>query len=247
MTREIDVIILSNANTDKLRSVTENCITSLLNSENPEEVCLNIIVIESYKAAPPYNFAQTRTIYPRAAFGYHKYMNIGIRQTQSPYVCIANNDLLFQKGWASAILKAFDSDSKLKSACPLCPVHHPTLNIFPNTGIRKGYEVRYEVAGWCILFERSILKITGKLDEGFKFWFADNDYANTLQKHGIQHALVTDSLVEHLESKTLLTKDEKEQFMLTKGERFYFEYKWGERSWFSYINRERKKFFEKLF
>ncbi len=247
MTKEIDVIILSNAYTDELRKVTEDCLRSLLESESPQEIFFNVMLIESHKSAPKYDFAQTKTIYPKASFGYHKFMNIGIKQTQSPYVCIANNDLLFHKGWASAILKAFDSDPQLQSACPVCPVHHPTLDIYPFSGIRKGYEVRYEVAGWCILFERSILKTIGKLDEGFKFWFADNDYANTLQKYGIQHALVTDSVVEHLESRTLLTKDEKDQLMLTQGERFYFEYKWGERSWLSYINRERKKFFKKLF
>jgi GT2 family glycosyltransferase len=247
MKREVDIIILSKASSKELREVTENGIQSLLDSEDPRQVMLNILVIESDKAAPVYDFPQTRTIYPKTSFGYHKYMNIGIRESSSPYVCIANNDLLFHKGWATAILNAFDADPGLKSACPICPVHHPTLDIHPHTGIRKGHEVRYEVAGWCILFQRSILKITGELDERLKFWFADNDYAYTLMKHGIQHALVTDSLVEHLESRTLLTKDEKDQFMLTQGERFYFEYKWGERSWFSYINRERKKFFKKLF
>lgn len=89
-----------------------------------------------------------------------------------------------------------------------------------------------------------MLKVTGKLDESYKFWFADNDYANTLQKHGIVHALVTNSHVEHLESITLKTKNVKEQHKLTQGERFYYEYKWGGRSYLSYLNYKRKMFFE---
>jgi GT2 family glycosyltransferase len=243
MTKEVDVIILSKASSEHLRNITENAIRSLLGSEDPKKIFLNILVVESEKDAPVYHFPQTKTIYPKTKFGYHKYMNIGIKQSASPYVCIANNDLIFNKGWATSILNAFDADPDLESASPLCPVHHPTLDIHPQSGIRKGHEVRYEVAGWCIFFKRSILKKIGMLDEKFVFWYADNDYANTLIKYGIQHALVTDSIVEHLESKTLQTKDEKAQILLTKGERFYYEYKWGARSWFSYINYERKKIF----
>jgi GT2 family glycosyltransferase len=85
-----------------------------------------------------------------------------------------------------------------------------------------------------------MLKTTGKLDPAFKFWFADNDYSNTLRKHGLKHALVTSSLVDHLESQTLKTKTTTEQMLLTSKERFYYEYKWEGRSFFSYLNRVRK-------
>jgi hypothetical protein len=90
-----------------------------------------------------------------------------------------------------------------------------------------------------------MLKTTGKLDPAFKFWFADNDYSNTLQKFGLKHALVTSSIVDHLESRTLKTKTTTEQLELTSRERFYYEYKWGGRSYFSYLNRVRK-FYKEL-
>ncbi len=237
---QIDVVILSYAGSTELQKVTENCVESLLQSEKPNHIRFNMIVIESMKSLKPFQYTGTTTVYPRQKFGYHRFMNIGIKMANNPYVCICNNDLVFYPGWASEILKAFDSDPQLMSTSPACTIHHPTYGIALNSGTYYGYEVRKELVGWCIFFKREMLKTTGRLDTAFKFWFADNDYANTLEKHGIKHALVTSSHVDHLESRTLKSKSDKEQLELTSRERFYYEYKWGGRSYFSYLNRLRK-------
>ncbi|MBB2146440.1 glycosyltransferase [Pedobacter sp. LMG 31464] len=234
----IDVIILSYAKTDALKLMTEQSIQSLIDSEDASEVSFNIIVIESNHDLKPYQYPNTNTVYSDKKFGYHKYMNTGINMSENPYVCICNNDLLFHPKWATEILKAFDQDSSIQSASPLCSIHHPLITgIEPNSGVYIGYEVRREITGWCLFFKRSILKKTGLLDEKFTFWYADNDYANTLKKHSINHALVTSSIVDHLESKTLKTFNQEEQLKMTAMERFYFEYKWEGRSYFSYLNR----------
>jgi GT2 family glycosyltransferase len=238
--KKIDIVILSYAGTDTLKKITSQCVESLLHSENPAEIEFNVIVIESMKSLKPFQYPGTKTIYPRRKFGYHRYMNIGIEMSGNPYVCICNNDLIFYPRWASEILKAFEKDASLMSASPACTVHHPAMGFELDSGNYYGYEVRKELIGWCILFKRSILKTTGKLDPGFKFWFADNDYSNTLKKHGIKHALITSSHVDHLESRTLKTKNDVEQRELTSRERFYYEYKWEGRSYFSYLNRLRK-------
>jgi GT2 family glycosyltransferase len=237
---EIDVVILSYARDEQLQKVTLDALESLHHAENPSDIRFNVIVVESNKQLKPYQYPYSKTIYPWQRFGYHRYMNIGINMTKSKYVCIANNDLLFHKGWAMEILKAFESDPDLQSVSPACSIHHPEHGIALNNGLLYGYEVRKELVGWCILFKRDMLKITGKLDPAFKFWFADNDYANTLEKYGLKHALVTSSIVDHLESRTLKTKSTKEQLELTSRERFYYEYKWKGRSYFSYLNNIRK-------
>lgn len=242
---EIDIIILSFAGNDALKKITENAVKSLLESENPAYIKFNVIVIESMKTLKPFQYPGTTTIYPWQKFGYHKYMNIGIGMSRSPYVCICNNDLVFYPNWASKILAEFEQDKALMSACPACTVHHPENGIDLNSGVYYGYEVRKELVGWCIFFKRDMLTITGKLDPAFKFWFADNDYGNTLEKHGLKHALITSSHVDHLESRTLKTKSDKEQRELTSRERFYYEYKWGGRSYFSYLNQIRK-FYKQL-
>lgn len=233
----IDIIILSYAKTEELKQLTEQTITSLINSENQTQIRFNVIVIESNHALRPYQYNHTETIYSNKRFGYHRYMNIGIRRSSNAYVCICNNDLLFHKNWCSEILRAMEKDDSIQSASPSCSIHHPSIGINLNTGIYRGYEVRREVTGWCLFFKRNILKKIGKLDENFKFWYADNDYANTLKKHAIKHALVTSSIVDHLESKTLKTFNKEEQLKMTTNERFYYEYKWEGRSYFSYLNR----------
>ncbi|MEO6287839.1 MAG: glycosyltransferase [Dyadobacter sp.] len=242
---EIDIIILSYARNEELKKITLDGIDSLAKSEDPEKIKFNIIVIESNKSLKRYQYPHSKTVYPWKRFGYHRYMNIGIGMTKSKYVCICNNDLIFHQGWATEILKAFDADTELYSASPACSIHHPEQRIALDGRVHYGYEVRKELIGWCLFFKRDMLKITGKLDPSFKFWFADNDYSNTLQKYGLKHALVTSSIVDHLESRTLKTKTTTEQLELTSRERFYYEYKWGGRSYFSYLNRVRK-FYKEL-
>lgn len=242
---KIDVIILSYANSPQLRKVTEDGIKSLLDSEDPQKIYFNILVIESCPSAQPFDFNQTTTYFPKSKFGFHKNFNFGIKKSNNPYVCLANNDLIYSKGWATAILKGMREEPESWSASPLCPTHHPAkgIGIQPNSGLYHGYKVRWEVAGWCLFFDRRMLNKTGLLDEKFTFWYADNDYANTLKKYKINHVLVTNSIVEHLESKTLRSKDPETQHIMTVAERYYFEYKWGERSWISYMNYKRKKLF----
>ncbi|GAB3651360.1 hypothetical protein GCM10028791_19970 [Echinicola sediminis] len=237
---EIDIIILSYAKDEALKEVTEKAVKSLNKSEIGRPIKFNTIIIESEKALSPYQYPNSKTIYPKKKFGYHKYMNIGIEMTKSSYVCICNNDLIFHENWASEILKAFKSNTDVVSASPACSIHHPSHDIQLYSGNHFGYEVRKELVGWCLFFKRSMLKKTGMLDPNYKFWYADNDYSNTLKKHGLKHFLVTSSIVDHMESRTLNTKSEEEQRKLTQRERFYYEYKWEGRSYFSYLNRLRK-------
>jgi GT2 family glycosyltransferase len=237
---EIDIIILSNAINEDLRSTTEQAIESVLASEDPTYILFQIILIESNSKAQPYHYPQTNTIYPNSKFGFHKFLNIGIKNGKAPYICLCNNDLIFSKGWASNILKAMEQDPNLQSASPACSIHHPQNNIPLNSGVYYGYEIRKELVGWCIFLKRNVIKEIGYLDEGFNFWYADNDYAKTLEKHGVKHALVSNAIVDHLESRTLQTKDQEIQYQLTQGSRFYYEYKWENRSYLSYLNWKRK-------
>ena len=58
------------------------------------------------------------------------------------------------------------------------------------------------LTGWCIFTRRSLFDKIGLLDERFEFWYADRDYGKTLLKHGVKHALISSSIVEHLGSKS---------------------------------------------
>lgn len=228
-TTEIDIIVLSYAQNEELRFITEQCINSLLASEESTEIKFNVVVIESNQQMSPFQYNGTITIYPVQEFSYNSFLNIGIEMTGSKYICLCNNDLIFHRSWATNILKAFNKYYDLSSASPICSIHHPEMGFELNNGVYTGYRSRYEVAGWCLFLKRDVFRIIGKLDENYKFWCADNDYSNMLSVSGLGHALISDSIVDHLDGITLsrLTRERQEE--LTAGEFFYFEKKWHHR------------------
>ena len=226
---EIDVIIISYAQTEELKNVTLRCLNSLIESEDPAIIKFNVVVIESEKSLKPYQYLNSSTIYPESPFSYNKYLNIGINLTSAPYVCACNNDLIFHRNWATELLKPMKQFVDLYSASPICPTHHKKMGYKLDEGIVRGYRIRYEVSGWCILMKRSLFKITGLLDSNYLFWFSDNDYVNTLFALKLNHVLVTSSVVDHLESKTLNEQTQEREDELTNKEITYYKKKWDPR------------------
>lgn len=203
----IDIIILSNGKSEALRKVTEDCIESVHNSE--AEIKFNVLVLEQSDIT----YSNATTIKREAPFNYNEYMNYGVSVTSNNYVCLCNNDLIFEKGWATNIIAAMNKH-ELLSASPLCTIAQG--HRFPQDGrVHFGYRNRWEMSGWCIMTNRKLYDIIGKIDEDFKFWFADNAYTEQLQKFGVKHALVSNSIVRHLGSKTLQTLDREEHNAFT--------------------------------
>jgi GT2 family glycosyltransferase len=225
----IDIIILSYAKDEHLKSLTIQTIATLLASEDPEKIHFNVIVVESNKALQPYQFENSTTIYPAEKFGFHKYLNIGIKLTSSPYVCLCNNDLIFHKGWASEILNAMDNDPAMLSAVPYCPNFHKKEGFPLNAPPFEGYFG--VLIGWCIFVKREIFDIIGMLDENLVFWYCDYDYSNTLEKYKVKNCLISTSVVTHLGSESIISVDSKEHKRLTQIPRFYFSYKWHHHSY----------------
>lgn len=234
---KVDIVILSYAKNIQLQRVTQNALASLRASEDVKNIQFDILVIESNKSLQPFTYPDTTTIYPHEPFNFNKYLNIGLKATHNPCICFCNNDLLFHPGWASAILGQFNSDPELMSASPVCSILHPTLNILPNTGNYYGYNVRKEIAGWCFFVKRGLFNTIGLFDEHFKFWFADGDYAKTLQKFNFKHALVTNAIVDHLDGISTAELDAKDKSALTSEQYWYFQYKWQHRNILLYFYR----------
>lgn len=225
---DINIIILSYGKTEKLKAITQNCIDSLISSEDPAKIKFNILVIESEKSLAPYQYPNSTTIYPDTTFGFNKYLNIGIKSTSNKYVCLCNNDLLFHKNWATEILKAMNNDPKILSANPVCQYfndHQPYVNqiILGN----KSNLLNGILTGWCIFVKRDIFNIIGLLDEQFDFWYADNDYGRTLLKYKVTHALVGTSKVDHLGNQTHTVLSDEKLLQLTENQKDIYEKKWG--------------------
>lgn len=228
----IDIIILSYAKDEELKGHTIQSIDTLMKSEDAEKIHFNVVVVESNKTLKPYQYQNSTTIYPDEKFGFHTYLNIGIKLTSNPYVCLCNNDLIFHKGWASEILKAMDNDPDMLSAVPYCPNFHKKEGFDANGPPLEGYFG--VLIGWCIFVRREIFGIIGMLDENLVFWYCDYDYSNTLEKFKVKNCLVPASVVTHLGSESLKTVKSKEHKRLTQIPRFYFSYKWHHHSFIRY-------------
>lgn len=234
---EIDVIVLSFSKDEILKKVTVDCLSSLFSSEDNKMISFNCIVLESNRTLAPYQFENCTTIYPLGKFGFNKFVNIGLRITKSPYLVIANNDLFFHPGWATEILSAMAVDQSIVSASPVCSYFHPQLGIQINSGNYFGYEIRKEVAGWCIFCKRHIFNQIGFLDEKLKFWYCDSDYVNNLKLHGFKHMLISSSVVDHLDGRTTKELSKAQYFDFTNIAYLYYDYKWNHRNKLIYLRR----------
>jgi GT2 family glycosyltransferase len=230
---KIDIVILSYAQNERLKKLTEQTIATLLTSEDQAEIQFNVVVIESNQALKPYQFDHSLTIYPDTEFGFNKYLNIGIKATDNPYICLCNNDLIFHKNWARAILIVMDKYPRIKSANPFCDNFRYSFPINHNKQLIMGTPYNFfkgALTGWCIFVERELFKAAGQFDESFNFWYADRDYGKTLLKYKIKHALVLNSVVTHLGNRSHGTISDEKLAELTYGQRNVYENKWGKDS-----------------
>lgn len=199
----LDLIILSDAKTEKFADLTEQTIITALTTAKDYKI--NVIVMEGN---PEYSYWDTTTFHYNYEFNYNKVANQGIRMGSAPYVMIANNDLIFKEDW---LFHLFASNHNIVS--PKCPHDKRQTELTQNT---LGYEVGKHFSGWCFMMKRAIWEEIGGFDEDFHFWFADNSVVEQVKKKGYQPMLVPKAIVEHLGSQTLKTLDEKQKHNNTR-------------------------------
>ena len=188
----ISCIFIACSKSDYHRQITNNAIAS----------CgVDSLVVETFSKVP----YKVRTLFWNTDFNYNACLNYGILNTDSEYIALCNNDLVFTKGWESIIetMKRYE----VLSACPFSEYSSHRHGYKADGTVHFGYQVGSEMLGWCIVVHRDIFSIIGKLDETYSFWCSDNAYADQLQSHGLKHLLDCGSIVNHIrgESKTLNT------------------------------------------
>jgi len=226
---KIDVLILSRClNADDFK-INTTCIDSLVASE--ETISFTVFIIESNPDFNTLGFSYDRSnvtvIIPRESFNFNRFLNIGLSHATSPWIVFANNDLIFHKGWLTEIFKVKEQNNAIQSFCPF-DHKSPYLSIekFKHKPYHIGYRVPVEFVGWCNVLERSVFEKTGKLDEQFDLYFQDNDFAFTLKKHNILHAMVPTSFVEHLGGYTTKNHDASHTLKYAEDKKKFVR-KWG--------------------
>ena len=206
----VDVVMLACSKTPELIRMTQHAIDTLHSSEKLYK--FNVILLESHAQLHMYRGAMC--VKPACEFNYNKFMNIGIDASHHDWVVMTNNDVEFKYGWFSAIVKASQDLPEVKSFCSFARQH-------VQAEMSNPYYVRYGVGGflcgWCITVKREIFK-KFRLNEEVSFWCSDNVYQDQLIEHGIKHALVRDSYVEHLGGVTLFTMPQDKIHEFTAGQ-----------------------------
>lgn len=226
---EIDAIVLSKSSDMAHYGLTCRTINSLKSSSEWDG---GVIIVESEQELDfkqnGFTYPNCNIIFPEEEFNYNRFLNIGIRESKSEWIMICNNDLFFTKDWFINIKNTVKNNPQILSFSPKSPswVCHTSFN---DVDLILGYDVSYQVCGWCILLHRSIIYKCNLFDEQFKFWYQDNDYAMSLKSMGVLHGLDCSSKVYHMVSGSHDTLKERHGEM-SHGQHQTFINKWEKNS-----------------
>lgn len=235
---QIDVVILSLCLNRETFQMNDDCISSLFDSEDKHE--FNVVVMESNKNFHDLGFRYKHPvtiIIPEERFNYNRFLNIAIKNTNNSMICFCNNDLLFKKGWLSEILRIKDKYPQIQSFSPKDPEYKTVKNKFIGEDHYLGYEVGWHFFAACFIIERKVFDKTGLFDEQFDFYYQDCDFAMCLRKHGIIHALVTQSNVTHVVETNGKVRNEYTTMQKLEADKVLFHKKWGSQRMIGIKNR----------
>ena len=223
----VDVIMLANTKDVSLYGVTQRAINTLQWSE--KEYKFNINIVESNKKLLDDGFVyyNCNVIIPDEEFGYNKFLNHGLKFCTSDWIIVANNDLIFTQNWFSNLMEYQTKNPDVLSLSPWEPNWHLKLGMTTDQEAHLGYHTSYEITGWCLVMHKEVIVRCSLFDPKFKFWYQDNDYALTLQKYKVKHALVVNSRVYHMVSGSHHLLEKNNKYNMTDGQLQVLQTKWG--------------------
>ena len=189
--------------------------------------------LKTVGAVPPHTIS---VICNNENLGFVDGMNQGIALTSAPYVCLANNDLIFTKGWLTEIISIFDTYDTVGIINP----HSNNFGRYPPKGVSiheyaKDLNRQFggtfvempHCIGFCMVIRREVIEKVGGLSAEFSpFFFEDADYVMKAKEAGYLVGLAKGAYVWHHEHASVdkLGKEKERQFKKSKR---LFEKKWG--------------------
>jgi GT2 family glycosyltransferase len=148
---------------------------------------------------------------------------------QGEWVIISNNDVGYEKGWFSEIMKVHNERKDIESFSPRDPMLYMKYFDwhFINTKDTyfESYNVTEAIMGWCIVIKKKALEKIIPFDKTFDMYYQDNDYAKTIESKGIKHAIVRHAIATHLNTLSI-TELDKEKIDKMQKDKIKFEKKW---------------------
>jgi glycosyltransferase involved in cell wall biosynthesis len=220
---------------------TKECLNSLFKSTS---FPFRLIVIDNASDAPTAQYLdsikernpeQVILIRNSENLGWVKAVNEGISCSDSPYVCVMNNDTVVYSGWLSEMAGVAEKDKSIGIVNPLWEVpkryRGTREDYFSKIVAReRGKFIETDwVRGFCFLIKREVINKIGGLDEAFSPGYYDDwDYSARATKAGFKCVRAKGAFVWHYISTTypeVLGAKGAESLFQDKGKVFY--QRWG--------------------
>jgi GT2 family glycosyltransferase len=223
----VDVIILTNSvykNTD----VCERTIRHLHDSEKEHQFKIHLVDSGEF-SRHVYNDIVETYIHPNQPFNYNRFINIALQHATCDWVLISNDDVGYERGWFTEMMRVHNLRPDIESFSPKDPMLYMIYFDwhFLNTDelYFENYKVTEGLMGWSILIKKTALDRIVPFDDQFDLYYQDNDYAEVLKSKGIKHALVRHSIAVH--RGTIRVDDEnKQRDRKMKEDELKFRTKW---------------------
>lgn len=211
-------------------SLTKDCLAGIYKFTH---ISFNLILIDNDSSGETRDYltgfraSRSNVVLVRNSenLGWVKAVNQGFRLSESPYVCIMNNDVIVRSdGWLSSIIATIELEPDIGLANPQFEIKKKVRqdNPFIEIDFCRGY---------CILIKRAVLEKIGGLDENYGFgYYDDDDYSVRALRAGFRCVRVDNVFVEHIRDSTFsaLFTDEKRRSLLEKNKMLFYS-KWGRR------------------
>jgi len=215
---------------------TRQCLKHLIES-TPQTISYEIIIVDNASQDGSREVLEDlqksipflRYIRNSENLGFAKACNIGIKQSNSSYILLLNNDTIPTPRWLETLYETMQSNNRIgvsgslllfpetewiqhagieigtykdeQNVIPVFPIH--TFQYCHRSALQTTlpYEVP-AVTGACMMIRRSVITAIGKLDEEFVNGCEDVDLCFRVKKAGFEVKLVPSSIVFHYEGRT---------------------------------------------
>jgi len=210
------------------REVTEKCVNALkrytrypyrlIIVDNGSEYKTSEYLKSLRKDFPDYLLIRNRT-----NLGFVKAANQGMKRSNSPYVCLLNNDAYVTDHWLADLVMGIEEGPRQIGLA------NPSSNVF---GIDSPDGEIYELEeldsckGFCMIIKHEVIKRIGYFDEIYGMgYFEEKDFAKRAKSAGYISVRVKSSFVYH-EDRLSFDKIAERDSIFKKNESIYNK-KWG--------------------
>ncbi len=226
------------------REHTEKCLNSLARfTDSPHKIIVvdngstdgTIELLKNYPAITVLKSAEN--------VGFAGACNIGLKAAASPFVVLANNDLIFTPGWLCSLIATANLNKRIGLVGPLtnaaAGLHVEPFTPYASTVEldawsaslkEKNFGLVHEVPFlifFCVLIKREVISTLGPLDESFGLGGCDDiDYSFRAAAAGYCCALDRSVFIHHACSRTYRANNLDLKHLLLEA-RARFKKKWG--------------------